>query len=632
KKVIDAEIGSIMENYTWILSDIPPGCKPLGCKWIFKRKMKVDGTIDKFKARLVIQSFRQKEGIDYCDTYAPVARITTIRLLLALAAIHNLVIHQMDIKTTFLNGDLDEKVYEATERICYVRKFDSSGKGVIICLYVDDILIFDTDQNQVDETKKFLSSRFFMKDIGEMDVIIGIKIKRKNKGIVITQSHYIKKILKKFNREDCSPVNILMDLVEKIKLNTRKPVDQLEYSRAIGSLMYAMTSTRPDIAYVVGRLSSWYQEPKFLIKMPPRRTRNINDVYERIMARMDERLDQFVDQFSNRMNDMMNLRRCGDRNGRRSEDEELGNPFFEGDCSSSNEWGDHGVAGDDYEGAPVFDDDYEGPPIFDDDQYEEESMPVYDTDIEDVIEEEEGFVGKRGFGEEEDNIEDVVVVTNVFCSSIIQTTSNVDFEEDINTKSHELMSFGKSIIIKVSRSSFKFLIRKKYQDWYLKAASMVDKFCFKTIKIQFVLSRFFPLHQKEITRVFKYLRGTKDYGLSYVGYPSVLEGYLDASWINHVEDSSSTSGWVFLLGGTLATAGKEAEWLRNLIYEIPIWPEPIAPISIRCDSTPMMARAYSQIYNGKSRHLGARSKGTTYVNMKFSRFKKLGLSFLYVHQ
>ncbi|GKC29224.1 hypothetical protein Tco_1036518, partial [Tanacetum coccineum] len=84
--------------------------------------------------------------------------------------------------------------------------------------------------------------------------------------------------------------------------------------------------------------------------MPPRRTRNINDVYERIMARMEEQLDQFVDQFANRMNDMMNLRRYKDRNGRRSDYEELGNPLFEGDCSSSNEWGDYGVAGDDYEG------------------------------------------------------------------------------------------------------------------------------------------------------------------------------------------------------------------------------------------------------------------------------------------
>nr|GEV47914.1 zinc finger, CCHC-type [Tanacetum cinerariifolium] len=85
-------------------------CKPLDCKCIFKRKMKVDGTIDKFKARLSIQGFRQKEGVDYFDTYAPVARITTIRLL-ALAVTHNIVIHQMDVKTAFLNGYLDEEVY-----------------------------------------------------------------------------------------------------------------------------------------------------------------------------------------------------------------------------------------------------------------------------------------------------------------------------------------------------------------------------------------------------------------------------------------------------------------------------------------------------------------------------------------
>ncbi|GJU69219.1 reverse transcriptase domain-containing protein [Tanacetum coccineum] len=148
--------------------------------------------------------------------------------------------------------------------------------------------------------------------------------------------------------------------------------------------------------------------------------------------------------------------------------------FFEGDGSSSDKWGDYGVAGDDYE----------GPPVFDDNQYEEESMPVYDTDLEDVIEEEEGFVVKGEFGGEEDKIEDVLVVANDLCSSLIQTTLNVDFEEDINTKSHELMSFGKIILIKVCKSSFKFLIGKKYQEWYLKLAPMVDKFGFKTIKVR----------------------------------------------------------------------------------------------------------------------------------------------------
>ncbi|GJY44250.1 zinc finger, CCHC-type containing protein [Tanacetum coccineum] len=269
KEAIDDEIGFIMENNTWVISDLPPGCKPLGSKWIFKRKMKVDGTIDKFKARLVIQGFRQKEGINYFDTYAPIARITTIRLLLALASIHNLVIHRMDVKTTFLNGDLEEEVYKKQlegfvmpgneYKLCKLvkslyglkqapNKFDDSDKGVMICLYVDDMRIFGTDQNQVDKTKKFLSSRFSMKDMGEADVILGIKIKRENKGIVITQSHYIEKILKKFNHKDCSPVSTPMDLVEKLMPNTGKPVDQLEYSRAIGYLMYAMTSTRPDIA------------------------------------------------------------------------------------------------------------------------------------------------------------------------------------------------------------------------------------------------------------------------------------------------------------------------------------------------------------------------------------------------
>nr|GEW83720.1 zinc finger, CCHC-type [Tanacetum cinerariifolium] len=173
KEAIDDEFGSIMENNTWVLSDLPPVCKPLVCKWIFKKKMKVDGTIGKFKVRLVIQGFTQKEGIDFFNTYTPVARIT--RLLLALEAIHNLVIHQMDVKAIFLNGDLEEEVYM------------KQSEGFVM--------------------------------LGETNVILGIKIKRKNKGIVITQSHYIEKILQKFNREDCFPVSTPMDPVEKIMQN-----------------------------------------------------------------------------------------------------------------------------------------------------------------------------------------------------------------------------------------------------------------------------------------------------------------------------------------------------------------------------------------------------------------------------
>ncbi|GKD55205.1 zinc finger, CCHC-type containing protein [Tanacetum coccineum] len=147
KEAIDDEIGSIMEN----------------------------------------NIFYPQEGIDYFDTYAPVDRITTIRLLLALAAIHNLVIHQMDVKPAFLNGDLLEEVYM------------KQPEGFVM------------PGNE---------HKFSMKDMGEAGVILGIKIKRENKGIVITQSYYIEKILKKFNREYCSPVSTPIDPVEKLKPNT----------------------------------------------------------------------------------------------------------------------------------------------------------------------------------------------------------------------------------------------------------------------------------------------------------------------------------------------------------------------------------------------------------------------------
>ncbi|GJZ55959.1 zinc finger, CCHC-type containing protein [Tanacetum coccineum] len=219
----------------------------LCCIWIFQRKMKVDGTIDKFKARLVIQSFRQMEWIDYFDTYALVARITTIRLLLVLAAIQNLVIYQMDVKTAFLNGDLKE-VYMKQPK-----GFVMPGNEHMVCKLVKSLCGLKQAPKQWHQK--------FDKDMGEADVILGIKIIHENKGIVITQSHYIEKIFKKFNREDCSPVSTLMDPVEKLKPNTGKPVDQLEYSRAIGCLMYVMTSTRPDIAYIVGRLSRFTSNP-----------------------------------------------------------------------------------------------------------------------------------------------------------------------------------------------------------------------------------------------------------------------------------------------------------------------------------------------------------------------------------
>ncbi|GJR37641.1 zinc finger, CCHC-type containing protein [Tanacetum coccineum] len=253
--------------------------------------MKIDVTVEKFKARLVIQGFRQKSWIDYFDTYDPVARISIIRLLICFGTNTYLIIHQMDVKTTFLYGELDEEIYmnqpqgfimpgnenkvcklikslyglkQAPKQWhqnfdevvfssgyllnqadkCVYRKFDESSKGVIICLYVDDMLIFVTNQVHIDLTKKLLSSRFSMKDIGEANVILRIRIKHVSNEKEISQSHYIKKVLKKFNYFDCTLVSTPMDTSEKLMPNDSQYVSQLEYSRVIDCLMYAMTCTR----------------------------------------------------------------------------------------------------------------------------------------------------------------------------------------------------------------------------------------------------------------------------------------------------------------------------------------------------------------------------------------------------
>jgi hypothetical protein len=111
KEAVCSEIDSTLSNGTWELSELPFGCKPIGCKWVFKKKLRPDSTIDKYKARLVAKGYTQKEGEDFFDTYSPIARMTTIRVLLSLAASYGLIVHQMDVKTTFLNGELDDEIY-----------------------------------------------------------------------------------------------------------------------------------------------------------------------------------------------------------------------------------------------------------------------------------------------------------------------------------------------------------------------------------------------------------------------------------------------------------------------------------------------------------------------------------------
>ncbi|KAK1630095.1 hypothetical protein QYE76_004410 [Lolium multiflorum] len=308
KEAVRSEMDSILANGTWEVTDRPYGCKPVGCKWVFKKKLRPDGTIEKYKARLVAKGYTQKEGEDFFDTYSPVARLTTIRVLLSLAASHGLLVHQMDVKTAFLNGELEEEIYmeqpdgfvvdgqegkvckllkslyglkqapkqwhEKFERTLTAEGFvvneadkcvyyrHGGGEGVILCLYVDDILIFGTSLTVIKEVKEFLSRCFEMKDLGVADVILNIKLlKDDDGGITLLQSHYVEKILSRFGYSDCKSSPTPYDPSVIIRKNKRIARDQLRYSQIIGSLMYLASATRPDISFAVSKLSRFVSRP-----------------------------------------------------------------------------------------------------------------------------------------------------------------------------------------------------------------------------------------------------------------------------------------------------------------------------------------------------------------------------------
>jgi hypothetical protein len=216
----------------------------------------------------VIKGYSQKEGEDLFDTYSPVARLTTIRVLLSLAASHGLLVHQMDVKTTFLNGELDKEIYmeqpagfvangqegmlckllkslyglkqapkqwhekfdrtltslgfvvNETDKCVYYRY--NGGEGVILCLYVDNILILGTSLDVIKETKDFLSNNFEMKDLGEADVILNIKLLREgNGGITLVQSHCVEKVLSCFGYSKCEPAPTPYDPSKLLKKKSK---------------------------------------------------------------------------------------------------------------------------------------------------------------------------------------------------------------------------------------------------------------------------------------------------------------------------------------------------------------------------------------------------------------------------
>ncbi|RVW98283.1 Retrovirus-related Pol polyprotein from transposon RE1 [Vitis vinifera] len=306
KKWMDAmkeELKMIEKNQTWELVDKPRHKRAIGVKWVYRTKLNSNGSINKHKARLVVKGYAQMFRVDFSETFAPVARLDTIRMLLALAAQKGWNIHQMDVKSAFLNGYLEEEIFveqpegfivKGMEEKVYLLKkalyglkqaprawysrIDSHLLGLgftkslseftlyfrkvcdetlVVSLYVDDLLVTGSSMKQIDNFKKEMKDVFEMTDLGRMTFFLGMEVQQKQNEIFICQQKYAKEILKKFKMEECNPSATPMNQNEKFcKKDGAAKADERLYRTIIGCLMY-LTATRPDIMNAVSLLSRY---------------------------------------------------------------------------------------------------------------------------------------------------------------------------------------------------------------------------------------------------------------------------------------------------------------------------------------------------------------------------------------
>jgi hypothetical protein len=300
------EYQSIIKNDVWEIVPRSKSKDVVSSKWLFKIKHVADESIEKYKARFVARGFSQKEGIDYEETFAPVARYTSIKTIIALVAKMKWKLHQMDVKTTFLNGVIEEEVYieqpqrfEVEDRkshVCKLKKalyglkqalrawygrIDSfltslgftkskadsnlyfkvmNDEPLILLLYVDDLFLTG-EEKLITECKKRLASEFEMKDLGLMHYFLGLEVWQSPERIFLNQGKYAVEILKRFDMLECKSMNTPMEVKLKLLVDTSSElIDVTLYRQIIGSLMY-LTNTRPDICFAVNTLSQFLVEP-----------------------------------------------------------------------------------------------------------------------------------------------------------------------------------------------------------------------------------------------------------------------------------------------------------------------------------------------------------------------------------
>jgi hypothetical protein len=301
------ELNNFKRNEVWSLVERPKQ-NVVGTKWVFRNKQDEHGVVTRNKARLVAKGYSQVEGLDFDETFAPVARLESIRILLAYATHHGFKLYQMDVKSAFLNGPIKEEVYveqppgfESEEypnhvyklhkalyglkqapRAWYeclrdfliengfrIGKADSTlftrkmGKDLFICqIYVDDIIFGSTNKSFCEEFSKIMTDRFEMSMMGVLTFFLGFQIKQVKEGTFISQTKYTHDILKKFGMDKAKPIKTPMGTNGHLDLDLGgTSVDQKVYRSMIGSLLY-LCASRPDIMLSVCMCARFQAAPK----------------------------------------------------------------------------------------------------------------------------------------------------------------------------------------------------------------------------------------------------------------------------------------------------------------------------------------------------------------------------------
>ncbi|KAK2409531.1 putative mitochondrial protein [Trifolium repens] len=304
-KAMQTELSALDSTGTWLLVDRPPHVKPIGCRWVYKVKHNADGTIERYKARLVAKGYNQIEGLDYFDTYSQVAKLTTVRLVLALASINHWNLHQLDVNNAFLHGDLQEDVYMTPppninakpNQVCKVVKSlyglkqasckwyekltsilvshhykqapsdhslfikQTPTSFTILLVYVDDILLAGNSLSEFAHIKQVLNTAFKIKDLGIHKYFPCLEVAHSKSGVSLCQRKYCLDLLHDYGLSGCNPASTPSDPSIKLYNDSSPPFEDIPaYRRIVGRLLY-LNTTRPDITFITQQLSQFLSSP-----------------------------------------------------------------------------------------------------------------------------------------------------------------------------------------------------------------------------------------------------------------------------------------------------------------------------------------------------------------------------------